>query len=369
MRITAKILNHLENKVAKFALSKTYIAECYAILRKRKLYKDIVWSESQQKEFDDFWLANYGRKIPNWWHRLYQQYTGVFNVRYIPEMLYSTVIEPKWNPFIQSKELENKAITELLCKGVVSVPKTLALCDNGIIYSADRRPIDELTMLNSLETAGLCVLKPTKDTGSGRGVRMLNAVGAVDRKSGMYLSDVIKLYGGNWIIQEKIKPSAQLAALYDKAINTFRITTYCVDGKVYHVPCALRIGASGGELDNIHAGGMGVWVHDNGTLASTAYRLGYGDKDERFTHHPDTGVCFDGYKINRFDYVTDAAHKLHGCFPGVRMISWDFTLDESDTPVLIEANIYGQGSWFPQIISGEGLFGENTEKVLAEFKK
>ncbi len=134
MSISTTILNHRKNKVSKFVLTKTYIAECCAILCKRKLYKGVVWSESQQKEFDDFWLTNYGRKIPNWWHRLYQRYTGVFNVRYIPEMLYSTVIEPKWNPYIQSNVLSDKAMLELLCskyQNMIRVPKTYAVSDCG----------------------------------------------------------------------------------------------------------------------------------------------------------------------------------------------------------------------------------------------
>lgn len=348
------------------------LGERVAILHKRKLYKDVIWSPEQQKTFDSYWLKYYGKKIPNWWHRLYQRYTGSFNVRYIPEMLYSTRIEPAWNPYLTARGFENKAIVESLASGLkneVRVPKSYVICDEGILYGAQRCVCSRKDVLHTLYSIGSCVIKPTKDTGSGKGVCFMDIHEGIDKRTGKQIEELLVAAGKNYILQERLRMSADLERLYPNAVNTFRIMTYIVDDRVTHAPVALRIGSNGGELDNIHAGGIGIYIHDDGTLSDTAFQLGFGDKDIRFERHPNTGVIFKGYQIKATPNVIRAAEELHGHYPGLRIISWDFTLDEQNIPVLIEANILGQGSWFPQTVSGEGLFGENTERVLQEFRE
>lgn len=372
-KIVRGVASHKKKSFVNFQHRKTYMSEVIAILRKRKLWSSVKWTDAQQKEFDDYWRANYGRKIPNWWHRLYQCSSGVYNVRYIPEMLYSTKIEPAWNPYFQSYELENKGLLELIVAsklGNARCPITYAIADEGIYYDEKRNVITLEKLIEQISNIGKCVIKPTKDTSSGHNVRILNVRDGVDQKSKERIINIISTYGDDYIVQEKIEPADSLAVIYAGAINTFRITTYIFNRMIYHTPVALRIGSSGGEVDNIHAGGMGIYVDDDGTLADTAYILGYGDRDERFTQHPDTGFVFAGYKIPEFARIISTAERLHGCFPGVRIISWDLTVDKDEKVVLIEANVgHGQGVWFPQIVSGQGVFGKQTELVLHEFKE
>ena len=45
----------------------------------------------------------------------------------------------------------------------------------------------------------------------------------------------------------------------------------------------------------------------------------------------------------------------------IKMISWDWTLDENNIPVLIETNLTGQAVWLPQMVNGQPMFGENTQ--------
>ena len=54
--------------------------------------------------------------------------------------------------------------------------------------------------------------------------------------------------------------------------------------------------------------------------------------------------------------------KLSNIVPYQRLIGWDFSIDETGTPVFIELNI-GQGSWMYQIATGKPLFGKYSLEV------
>ena len=59
--------------------------------------------------------------------------------------------------------------------------------------------------------------------------------------------------------------------------------------------------------------------------------------------------------------------------PQVRIVNWDFTIDQDGEPILIEANMKNDvqaGSiWLPQMAHGKGAFGENTAKILQYLRK
>ena len=132
------------------------------------------------------------------------------------------------------------------------------------------------------------------------------------------------------------------------------------NGKVNHVPLALRIGQGGGYLDNAHAGGMFIGVSDTGQLNSVAFTE-FGDRYEK---HPDTQIEFKNYVIDFVPEIIKTTEKLHLSTPQLGIISWDITVDECKMIVLIEANTRGQRIWFPQMANGKGAFGENTKEIL-----
>lgn len=356
---------------------KTWFAEWFAIFRKRKLYKHIRWTSEQKKEFDEFWLKHYGKKISPRWHKLYQSFNGIFDVRYFPEILYTTKLELKLNPFLLCQTLADKSLTELLYSGSlidgnndrVRVPKTFGLRSGNYFYDDCRKIVSASDLYERLSNIGPAVVKPTVGGASGKGVVTINIQNSIEQKSGRSLSELLETYGPNWIVQEKLKQCPAVAAIYNDSINTFRVTTYICDNKVFHVPIALRIGSGGSQLDNIHAGGMGVGVRDDGRLLKYAYRLGYGCSDEKFSHHPDSGIIFDSYFIPCIDKVIQTAYSLHRLTPGVGIISWDIILDWNESPVVIEANFIAQGLWFPQIINCAPLFGDHTEKMISLLRK
>lgn len=372
-KIYLTIRNWQEYRMIRFYIVKTICAEWVAILKKNRLYRHIIWSREQKNEFNAFWLKNYGKKISPRWHKLYQSFNGQFNIKYIPEIIFTTKMEIEFNPYFKTKTLENKAIFELLVlkklEKIARIPKTYTLAANGFYYNSDRQVIPYEELESFLTNLGEAVIKPTIGSSSGRMVRVVKILDGIDVKTGDKLCDILRLYGTNFIIQEKIMQCGCLAKLYNGAINTIRITTYILNGKVRHCPVALRIGLGGAEVDNIHAGGMCIYVDEDGKLSKTAYQLGYGNIHKIFYAHPDSNQQFEGYRIEHFDDVIFTAHTLHGCFPGIGMISWDITIDNNGIPVVIEANLLGQSVWFPQIISGEGIFREATASILKQLRR
>lgn len=368
-KLYKRFLRFVEQMPIKIEIYKTFIAEWIAIFKKAPLYKNIKWTKEQQKEFDEFWIKNYGKKISNRWHRLYEASNGVHKVDYLPEIIYSTKIEPKINNDAYSKVYADKNLNELFFNNRIEnvrTPKSFLFNAHGFFYDSERRLISKEKAVEIFSNVGVAVLKPTVDSSSGKNVAIVDMQDGVNTKNGLLAEEIINNYSKNFIVQEKILPSRELETLYPNSINTLRTISYVLDDKIEVAPISLRIGGGGGEVDNIHAGGMSIAVSNDGSLAKYAYRLGYGDSFEKFEEHPDTKVVFDGYKLSFIDKLVSTAKRLHEMTANIGIISWDFTVDEDGNIVVIEANFTGQSVWFPQMLSGKSLFGQNTRKVLKE---
>lgn len=352
---------------AKIAGIKITCAESWAIARKKQLYSSVSWTAEQQKQFDDFWLDAYGKKIPNKWHRLYQSVSGKFCVDYIPEMLYTTKIEPYLNDRRYAVALEDKSMVETLSAGCgCVVPDTVAVCSGGRLFNQKRQPICLQTAIRDIQTAGAVVIKPTVGSSSGKGIRFFESL---SDKNEYEIGEILGHFGKDYIIQKKVEQHPAFAAFNSSSVNTIRITTFLVNGEIHHMPIAFRIGRQGKNVDNIHAGGIGVGVLDDGALLPVGFELGYGDSAKKHAMHPDSNVEFADYTLPSVPQIIQSAYQVHSRFPHIGIISWDYTVDIQEMPVLLEANIMGQGIWFPQMIHGKGAFGEYTKQILETIRK
>lgn len=362
-KIYRLLLDIVSDVPSQMELTKTRIAEDVAITRKKSLYKNIRWSNKQQQEFDTYWKVVYGQKISNKWHRLYESSSGVFSVDYIPEKIYTTEIEPAFNDRQYAVALEDKSVIETLSKesGCI-VPETFVVCSKGQLYNHNREPISFLEAVQCLKNRDI-VIKPTVGSSSGRGVIFCGKDKTVDEDC---LTNLLQGQGNDYIIQERIIQHPKYSVFNPSSINTIRIMTFIVENSIHHVPLAFRIGRATKNVDNIHAGGLVVGVEDNGRLLPYAYELGYGDKAIKYTEHPDSKVKFADYELPFIQEIINSAYKVHGRYPHIGIISWDYTVDEKGNVVLIEANIMGQSIWIPQMIHGKGAFGQYTRAMLGK---
>src|SRR5690625_1806814 len=348
--------------VLKLHLYKTWIFEWVNIFKKRKLYRKVRLVQKENNQIQDLWEENYGRKISTKWHRLYQSYTGEFDRRYIPEIIFTTKLEPLLNPRSICKVYSDKSLLEVFYKGDKDVifPKTNIVNCSGILYDGSRKIISESRAIDLLQNAGDTVLKITMGESSGRGIVMCHFKNGTEVNTGRSIKDILSEYRENFIVQDRILTNENFSKLYDKSINTMRVITYVLEDKIFHAPLTLRIGTGGKEVDNIHAGGIAIGMSDDGELK----RVAYTEFQQRYERHPDSNVIFEGHVIPYTQKIIKAAKRLHEKTTHLKMISWDFTVDKDNNVVLLEINVMAQSVWFPQMVNGKSFFGENTEKML-----
>ena len=360
-------VGRLRSRLRRTAVLKTVAAEWYAILRKYPVYRHVEWTKEQKREFDDFWRGTHGRRISSRWHRLYEATNGVFRVDYIPEVIFTSKLEPLLNDDCYARVIGDKSLVELVVSasgGTVVTPATIVLNVDGRFFDSARETIGLERAVELVKLSGGAVAKPIRGSSSGRDVTILpdRSDASADTRTAL---DLVRTLGRNFVVQEAIRPHPGYSVYHPQSINTLRITTYLTSNGVRHGPLALRMGTGDTSVDNIHAGGLGIYVRDDGRLADRAYRLGYGDRADPLRRHPDTHVEFDGRILPKVKELVSAAHRLHGELPQLGIISWDFTLDADSRLVLIELNTVGQGIWFPQMVSGEPFFGSDLTEMLA----
>lgn len=339
------------------------IGENIAIIRKRKLYKGVIWTKEEHSKFMSYW-SQFGGMKP-YWHKLYQSANGVFNVKYFPEKLYTTKLEPLLNPWIYKIIFSDKSLMEMFWGDVeeVYIPKTYLKYINGSYYY-NNTCISIQQSCEILNNLGECILKPTNDTGSGRGIRLLDLTDGVDLISNEKATGIITGITEDFIIQEKIANNEKIKKLNPTSLNTIRAITYRIEEKIHCISPILRMGVDNSLIDNIHAGGLCIGINQDGTLKENAYKLGWGDNNQTLPEHPTSKVVFKDYYIGDIQRLLEVAKKLHQKVPHLGIISWDLTINDKNDVVLIEANCSGQSVWFPQVVNAEPLFGEDTEYFI-----
>ncbi len=347
-----------------------YLHEYKNIFSKRNIWKKVVLTEKQKKEIDEFYLQYYGKKIPYWWHRLYTSYTGKFDYRYIPEILYSTKLEMLTNKRNDVLPYENKNVLRTLFGDVngLHIPRTFVMCINGCYFKEDGEPI---TKEMAIEYARKqcsnmkAVIKVSTDSNSGKGVKILDLKNGRNSKDGKSIEEIFNEMGKNFVFQEKIMPNEELTKIYEKSLNTIRVVSFETSQGIKIAPLGMRIGRGGAEIDNAHAGGIFIGLDYNGNLRKEAFS----EYQERVSFHPDSGIKFEGYIIPKVKEICEMAKVLHRRIPIFKFVSWDFSIDNEENIVLLEVNLHSQAVWLSQMANGEAMFGSNTEEMLSLIKK
>lgn len=348
-----------------------YMVEKYTKDPQRlELQKKCHLTAEQKKQIDDYYLKYYGSKIPYECHQNFTVHTGEFRYDYFADFLFM----PYFEHFMNEKRsyasaFSDKGSLPFLAQAVnVKMPKQLLVNQYGIYRDDENNVVSLKQACEILSNAGRVFVKPTIESGSARGVFSANFENGIDKKTGkkvMELLESSKTTKVNFVIQEFLKCHKDLADLYSGSVNTFRVVTYRWKDNLFVMPGVLRIGSGGGEVDNAHAGGMFIRIDDDGTLRGNAMT----EFMTVYQKHPDSGIVFDGYKVNGYPKVIEAALKLQGLLPELGTVAWDITLGETGEPVLIEANFIFGGFWIIQCAHACVPFGERQPEVLQWINK
>lgn len=361
-RVYRTVIQAIEVCLIVIYLSKAWVFEMAAALKHRSKYRTVRLTHDQKRALHQYWYRPRRLPLSSRWHRLYVYYSGRFDTKFMPEIVYTTRIEPRLNDLAVAKRLSDKSLVELLYSGNegVSFPQTLLVNSGGLYYDRDRQPVRTPDAADALTNVGDVIIKPTVGENSGRGVRLLSIENQRNRFDGRSVTSILLEYRRDFIVQRRLVGHPDYARLHEASVNTVRIVTYICDGQVFHWPLVLRMGNNASTVDNSHAGGLFVGLRDDGTLLSTALRV----DGTKYRKHPTSGVEFNGYSVPYVSRIIEVAHALHGRTPSMGIISWDFMIDDESRVVLIEINLIGQAVWLPQMAHGVGAFGENTDAIL-----
>ena len=140
----------------------------------------------------------------------------------------------------------------------------------------------------------------------------------------------------NFELEEVVKQSEEVNAIYPGAINTVRIVTILGDDNIPHIICAyFRIG-NGKYVDNFNSGGMVAPVDEKtGEVLDKAI-----DKNKNlYERHPATNNIIKGFKFPNWNEALEMVKKAAVVVKEVRYVGWDVCFSDKG-PLLIEGNDY-----------------------------
>jgi len=298
------------------------------------------------------------------WLRFFSFVSGIVDIKYVPEDVFYSIIEPCLNDFNYSAMFADKNFYVQRFKSTV-FPRT-------ILHNVSGEFLDEnYNIITNKEAEAIflsykkcMVVKPSLESGGGRNVVLLNhSLGIHRNKNGdeITFDDIKARWKKNYIIQERVEQHEFFSRFNPTSLNTIRLVTYRspFSEKIKVLKCILRMGVNGSDVDNENAGGISVGILPNGMLNKFAYSK-YGDA---FQKHPSTLESFGNNHVPFLDQIFDLATKMAAQVPTQRLISFDITVDSAKQVKIIEINTSGQGLLFLQTFGGS-LFGDMTQEVI-----
>jgi hypothetical protein len=215
-------------------------------------------------------------------------------------------------------------------------------------------------ILELLEGASRVILKPSVESGAGKSIELFNRESDGFRNVEKILDHLFLDDYPDFVLQECVVQHPYFRKFNPESNNTVRILTYrsVTDDQIHILHRLLRVGKKGSFLDHDNFGGIAVGISANAELKG----VGFDSAGNRYTSF--NGVNLSGQAevpcISQLEQI--AANIAMDFFYG-RLLAFDFTVDESGRPLLIEINCWRNGVSQYQMNNGS-LFQEFTREVL-----
>ena len=145
----------------------------------------------------------------------------------------------------------------------------------------------------------------------------------------------------NYLVSEYVDQHAYANVLYPHASNTIRFLTMWDDesGTLFHPIAVQRIGTDRSRpVDNFSRGGLSAAIDlETGTLGP-AVQKPFSGEGSVYDRHPDTGSRIAGTSIPHWHTIRRTVDRIARRNTNIPVIGWDVLLDDSGTPIVIEAN-------------------------------
>lgn len=306
--------------------------------------------EEYEKKVIPFWKRyNY---IPDKeWFQYYGEILNEFDPRIIPGDFFQSKLLPFLNNLNMQPTLENKFYFDLILSEL-NKPYTVFKQVNGLILNNKNEIITKEEGLRLLNDWDKVIVKPT-NAGGGKGVKIIDLRN--NKKESLQILN--KYFEADFVVQEVIKQSNQLSSFNKSSVNTVRVISLLINGKVEILSRIIRIGPEGSDVDNYSLGGQERTITPEGMLNPWLY------SKKGFSYTDRQGNELKPEKLEGFEGVIKEIKKYHPRFPHLRWIGWDFAIGENLETIFIELNGFAGDS---QRNDGP-MFKEFTEQVLDEY--
>lgn len=328
----------------------------------KKLLNTIALTPQEKAEIDAFWDRYLPGSLKESFldYRFYEFYKTVKKAGerlcdYIPDKFYEAFIDEYFTDPQHTRAFDDKNLYDVYFHDVPQ-PKTIFRKVRDCYLDEDYRIITQEDAIEKALGAEEVILKVGKYSCAGKGVMFWSKA----RNDKQEIIDFCK-NSPNVNCQEVIKQHKELSRLNPSSVNTIRLLTLFFENQVYVLSRVLRMGVNGSRVDNASRGGIVSGIQENGQLKGMAFDT----SGNRYLKHPQ-GTNFETVTIPNFSKCVDLAGSLAVRFSSMsRLISWDFAVDESGEPILIEFNITHGQLDFHQLCNGP-IFGDLTDDVLKE---
>ncbi len=340
-----------------------YIVNRRFNVKKKYQYKSLKenmektgYYEGSDEEFKEkvlpYW-EKYGITPKKEYFQYYGYLTQEFNPRFIPDDLYYADMYRFLNDIRYDEFLENKIYLKYLYHDLKQ-PRMITKYVNGFFINPNDEIIAKEEALDAILSEKNVLIKPS-DSWKGIGVKK------VDTSNKDEVLKIINDYmkNGDFIIQEILIQSNQMNSFNPSSVNTIRVITLLVNNKVEILSAIVRIGKKDSFVDNYAQGGK-VRPIDVETGMLRTFEL----QDEKAIYKDENGNDLKSELLVSFDKVKEIV-KHHSRLPSLRILGWDFAIDENNEPVVIEINAYVGDN---QREDGPA-YGKFTDTLLEEYVK
>ena len=271
--------------------------------------------------------------------KLYKKEYG-FNPYFICDYPLQLILK-RTNPLKQVEALQHKGLVDIWFPNL-NFPEVYVRSIAGVLYDKDMNIITPEGALRIINEKESFVIKPTIDTGCGKGVKRIS----VKTKTDEELNDILKSYQKDFIVQETIKQSKEIEDLNPTSLNTCRVTSILINGK-WGCSTIFKVGKKGADKDNWSSSYL-IGVTEDGYLKEFGY-----DNQLNKVYKTDFGHSFKGLRLPAFDEMLAFAKENHiKYFSHCGIIGWDILVDNNNKVRIIEVNIKSPGVVGEQLASG-----------------
>lgn len=294
-----------------------------------------------------FW-EKYNYKPDKRWYQFFGYKDKKFDSRFIPkDYLYSKLM-----PFLNNLKFENKISNIIFIDSLfydVNRPTTLVKNCRGNLVDKDFNLITEKEVLDILVSEGKSIIKS-----SGNEDGDINDILNFEHDRENALSK-FKTYlnSGDFIVQKIVKKSEQMKKLNASNNICISISSLLVNDKVEILSKILRTNIDNLSSNNDDTEYMCREILNDNTLSNKALI------DNKLIEISDNTY----EKLIGIDEAIDIVKKIHPRVLHARFISWNFTFDEYNKPVLISLNTNPKTY---QRLAGP-VFGDFTKSILDEY--